>query len=464
MVAEVSTVELDAGFRGRSIRPGEAGYDEARAVFNGMVDKRPSLIVQPSGSTDVVDAVNYARRAGLPVAVRCGGHSVAGKSATDGGVLIDLRSLKGVHVDPVSRTAQCNAGVLWGEFDRETQVFGLATPGGRMTTTGVGGFTLGGGYGWLSPVHGLTCDNLISADVVTADGRVVTASEDVNPDLFWGIRGGGGNFGVVTSYRFQLHPVGPLVRAGLLIYSADEGEQVVRAWRDYVEQAPEELVTGLGMLLGPPEPFVPEHLHGKPVIGIFVLYVGDPDDGEDLVRPLTELGDLQANLVEPMPYAAFQAMIDPFAPAGMLNYWRGTHLTGLEDGTVDAFVRSGRQVPSPLTQLILFRHGGAVSRVPDEAMAASHREAAYMSHPLALWQDPDDTARHLQWVNECTEAMEPYLTGGIYLNFEPGDDETKVRAGYSADKFARLVEIKDAWDPENLFRENLNIRPSGTAA
>jgi FAD/FMN-containing dehydrogenase len=452
---------MDAAFRGQIIRPGDPEYDATRTVFNGMVDKRPSLIVRPAGSLDVVDAVNYAREHDLPVAVRCGGHSVAGKSATEGGVLVDLRSLKGVHVDPVARIAYSNGGALWGEFDRETQALGLATPGARMTTTGVGGFTLGGGYGWLSPVYGLACDNLISVDVVTADGRVVTASEDINPDLFWGLRGGGGNFGIVTSYRFRLHPVGPIVRAGLLIWSATDAERVIAGWRDYVANAPDELSTAVIMLVAPPEPFVPTDLVGRPVLGMFVLYVGDPADGDDCIGPLTRLGRLQVDLVEPMPYTTFQAMLDPMAPAGWLNCWRGLHLAGLDDSAIHAYAALGRDLPSAMTQLALFRHGGAVSQVADDAMAASHRDAVYLAHPIAQWQDRADTARHRAWVDRCTTAIDPHLTGGIYLNFEPDDDEAKVRAGYSADKYAKLVAIKDAWDPDNLFRENLNIKPSG---
>jgi FAD/FMN-containing dehydrogenase len=462
MTAETMLPGLDDAFRGQLVLPGDAEYDATRAVFNGMVDKRPSLIVRPSGAVDVIDAVKYARERGLPVAVRCGGHSVAGKSATDGGVLIDLRSLKGVHVDPDTLTAYCNAGVLWGEYDRESQTFGLATPGGRMTTTGVGGFTLGGGYGWLSPVYGLACDNLLGADVVTADGHLVTASEDINPDLFWGLRGGGGNFGVVTSYRFRLHPVGPIVRAGMLIYAADRAESVLRAYRDYTAGAPDELSTAVSMLLAPPAPFVPPDLVGEPVLGILVMYVGDADEGIDAIQPLVEIGGLLMDLVEPMPYTSFQAIIDPFCPEGWLNYWRGHHLTGLSDAAIDAFAAVGREVPSAMSQLVMLRTGGAVSGVPDDAMAASHRDAVYLAHPFAVWKDPVDTARHREWVDACTAALEPFLTGGTYLNFEPEDDEDRVRAGYGADKYARLVEIKDAWDPGNLFRENLNIKPSGS--
>ncbi len=462
MTVETLLPGLDDAFRGQLIQPSDAEYDSARAVFNGLVDKRPVLIVRPSGSADVIDAVKYARQQRLPVAVRCGGHSDAGKSATEGGVLIDLRSLKGVHVDPETRTAYCNGGVLWGEYDRETQTLGLATPGGRMTSTGVGGFTLGGGYGWLSPVYGLSCDNLLSADVVTADGRLVTASEDVNPDLFWGLRGGSSNFGVVTSYRFRLHPVGPIIRAGMLIYAADQAESVLREYRNYVGSAPDELSTAVAMLLAPPAPFVPPELVGKPVLEILVMYVGEEDDGSDVIRPLTEIDGLLIDLVEPMTYTAFQAIIDPFCPEGWLNHWRGHHMTGLSDAAIDAFVAVGRDVPSAMSQLVMFHTGGAVSSIPDDAMAASHRDAVYMAHPFAVWKDPADTARHREWVDACTAALEPHLTGGTYLNFESEDDEDRVRAGYSADKYARLVQIKDAWDPGNLFRENLNIKPSTT--
>jgi FAD/FMN-containing dehydrogenase len=292
-----------------------------------MIDKRPALIVRPTGAADVIDAVNLARENGLPLAVRCGGHSVAGQGVVDDGILIDLSSLKGVRVDPTSRRARTNAGALWGEFDRETQLFGLATPGGRVTTTGVGGFTLGGGYGWLSPKWGLTCDNLTSVDVVTADGRLVTASEEENEDLFWGVRGGSGNFGVVTSYEFRLHQLGPIVLAGLLLHPIDDAKSVIRGYRDYVETAPEELATGTVILQAPPAPFIPEHLHGKPALGIAAMYIGDADEGRDVVAPLKELGPPAVDMIQPMPYTAFQALLDPFNQQGLLIYTRGMHLS-----------------------------------------------------------------------------------------------------------------------------------------
>jgi FAD/FMN-containing dehydrogenase len=459
---EAAIQEFAAGFLGQVIRPGDSGYDEARTVYNGMIDKRPALIVRPAGAADVIDAVNLAREKNLLLAVRCGGHSIAGKGVCDDGVLIDLSSLKGVHVDPESRTARANAGVLWGEFDRETQLFGLATPGGRVTTTGVGGFTLGGGYGWLSPKYGLACDNLISADVVTADGKLVTVSESENADLFWGVRGGSGNFGVVTSYKFRLHPLGPVVLAGLVLHPIDEAKDLIRTYRDYVETAPEELATATAIFMAPPAPFVPPHLHGKPVLGMVAIYIGDVDGGHDIVAPLKELGPPAVDLIQPMPYTAFQAILDPTAPWGLLNYNRGEHLMGFSDAAIDTYVEHATEIArvSPWTQTIVFRHSGAVSRIPEDANAASHRDDAYIAHPIACWEDPVDSDLYIKWIRGFSDAMHPYTSGGVYLNMEPDAKEERVRAGYGAEKYAKLVALKDKWDPGNLFRVNQNIKPS----
>lgn len=459
--SEAATAAFRANFRGEIIRPGDETYDRARHVFNGMIDRRPALIARPRGAVDVIAAVNLARDNDLPLAVRCGGHSLSGNSVCDDGLLIDLSHMKGVRVDPAARTARANAGVLWGEFDRETQLFGIATPGGRVTTTGLGGFTLGGGYGWISPKFGLTCDNLVSADVVTADGRLVTASERENADLFWGLRGGGGNFGIVTSYEFRLHPLGPIVLGGLLIYSIEQGREVARAYREYVEQAPDELATALAVLTGPPEPFVPEHLQGKPVFGIAVLYAGPPGEAEGVVGPLKRLGPPAVDLVQPMPYVAFQAILDPTAPWGLHVYARGEHLTGLTDEVIDAMLDYGAEISSssPWSQTIIFRHGGAVARVPDGATAFSHRADAYLAHPIAAWENPADTDRHLDWIRRYSAALRPATTGGVYLNFEPDGDEEEMRAGYGTEKYARLAALKARWDPRNLFHFNQNIKP-----
>jgi len=457
-----ATIEAFRGnFRGELIRPGDASYDQARRIFNAMIDRRPALIARPTGVADVIAAVNLARERDLSLAVRCGGHNLAGNGVCDDGLVIDLSRMKGVRVDPTARTARANAGVVWGEFDRETQLFGLATPGGRVTTTGLGGFTLGGGYGWISPRFGLTCDNLLSADVVTADGRLVTASERENANLFWGLRGAGANFGVVTSYEFRLHPLGPVVMGGLLMHPIERGAEVARAYREYVESAPDELATALAVLMAPPASFVPQHLQGKPVLVIVVLYAGAVEEAEAVVAPLKQLGPPALDGVQPMPYTAFQALLDPSAPWGLHVYSRGEHLAGLTDGVIDVYLEYGTEIAtfSPWSQTIIFRHGGAVARIPDEATAFSHRRTAYMAHPIAAWENPAGTDRHLDWMRRFSAALRPFVTGGVYLNLEADEGADKVRANFSAEKYAKLAALKAKWDPHNLFRLNQNIKP-----
>lgn len=450
--------DLAATVKGTVIGPDHSAYDEARGVVNTMIDKRPAAIVRPTGAADVLDVLQIAGTRGLGVAAKCGGHSVAGNGTCGpDGILLDLSSLKGITVDPTARRARAGAGVLWGEFDRETQLFGLATPGGRVTTTGIGGFTLGGGYGWLSPVYGLACDNLVAADLVTADGRVVHVDEQSEPELLWGLRGGSSNFGIVTSFEFALHPVGPLVLGGLVLHPIETASETARAWRDLVETLPEEVVGSLGIVMAPPEPFVPADRVGKPTLGMFVLYVGDPDEGADVVAPLRALGTPFADVVAPMPYTDFQSMIDAFNPMGFRHYHGGRHLHELADGAIDAYVQYGQQTLSPLTQAVLFRHGGAVSRVPEDATAAGNRDATYMLHPIAQWSDPAEDATHIGWARALEEAMAPWTTGGVYLNFEQADDADTLRRGYGEAKLARLRALKDAWDPGNLFRFNQNI-------
>jgi FAD/FMN-containing dehydrogenase len=458
-VADIATEKLNGQFGGELIAPAEARYEQARRVWNAMIDKRPQLIARPRDAADVAAAVAFARDVGVPVAVRCGGHSVAGKSVCDGGLLIDLSLMKGVQVDPQRRTARANAGVLWGEYDHATQAAGLATPGGRVTTTGIGGFTLGGGYGWLSPKYGLACDNLVSADVVTADGRLLTTSEAENPDLFWGLRGGGGNFGVVTSFEFRVHQVGPKIVGGMLLHPLEHAREVLRAYRDYVDEAPDELATAIAFLTAPPKPFIPQHLHGRPALGIIACHCGDTAQGERVVRPLKTLGPPAVDLIGPMPYTDFQALLDPQAPPGWRWYNTGEHLNGLSDQAIDTLTAHAPQGLAPLTQAIVFRHGGAVSRVGSADTAFSNREAAYLLHPLAAWITRDDDDRHIAWLRELVRAMEPFKTGGVYLNFTPDDDE-RVPDGFGADKHTQLVAIKDKYDPTNIFRFNHNIRPT----
>jgi FAD/FMN-containing dehydrogenase len=455
--------QLSPAFQGSTISPSDGGYDAARAIYNGSIDRRPALIVRPHGAADVIDAVSYARESGLPLSVRCGGHGIAGTSLVDGGILVDLSSMKGVHVDVDRGTATAQAGALWGEYDRETSLFGMATPGGRVTTTGVGGFCLGGGYGWLSPLHGLTCDNLVAADVVTADGRLVRASETENDDLLWGLRGAGANFGVVTSYELKVHPIEPLLLGGMLIVPNDDAApDVVRGYREYVESGvPEQLVTALATVLAPPAPFVPPEMVGAPVLAIVAMWFGDPAEGEQHLQPLRDLTAHGMDLLQPMPYTALQAMLDDFAPKHWLNYHRGLHLEAISDGMVEPFLEAGRAIGSPMTQGIVFRHGGAVARVPEDATAAGNRSATYMGHPIACWATPEETEREMEWVRMFSAAVGTATTGGTYLNFEPGTSIADVKSGFGEAKYERLVQLKDRWDPTNVFRSNHNIPPTG---
>lgn len=459
-------IGLPDSYRGQALRPGDAGYDEARAVYNRMIDRRPAVIVRPTGAADIRDAVALARQKKLPLAVRCGGHSVAGVSMVEGGVQIDLSSLKGVQINPERGTALCNAGVLWGEYDREAEMFGLATPGGRVTTTGVGGFCLGGGYGWLSTKYGLTCDNLVSADLLTASGELVHVTDDTNPELMWGLRGAGANFGVVTSFEFRLHPVRPLMLAGLLAVPND-GEwarEVALGVRDHAEQASEELAVALITALAPPEDFVPPELVGKPVLMIVVAWLGpDPAAAEDAIGPIRQLAAGGVDLVQPMPYTALQELLDPNNPPGMLNYHRGMHLNALPDDVIDRYLENGREIGSPLTGGVIFHHGGAIARVGEDDTAVSDRAAPWMAHPIAAWDDPADTEREIAWVHDFSDAVAAARTGRVYLNFEPETSEANVRAGFSGGKYERLAALKEHWDPQNLFSGNHNIAPQATA-
>jgi FAD/FMN-containing dehydrogenase len=447
-------------FTGRLIVPGDPDYDASRAVFNAMIDRRPALIARCAGTPDVVAAVDFARERGLVLAVRSGGHSVAGLGVCDDGVVVDLAGLDGIEIDRVARTARAGGGVLWGALDAAAQQHGLHTPGGRVTTTGIGGFTTGGGYGWTSCKHGLTCDNLLSAEVVLADGTVVRASEREHEDLFWGVRGGGGNFGIVTEFELRLHALGPTVLAGLALWPLEGAEAVIRGWRDYMAGAPDELASACVVLTAPPEPFVPEQLRGRAALGMAALYVGDPDEGVDVLQPLRDLRP-EVDLLQPMPYTAFQSALDPLAPAGYRSYWRGEYMAGLPDDAIDVFLEHARaltEAAPPFSQAVLFRVGQGVTTVPDDATAFSHRDADFLFHPISVWSDEADDERLIAVNRRFADAMRPYCTGAAYLNFTPEPD--RVRDAYGPAKYERLVALKDAYDPENLFRLNQNVTPS----
>jgi FAD/FMN-containing dehydrogenase len=456
--------ELREVLSGGLVVPGDPGYDEARTVFNAMVDRRPAAIARCRTTADVAISINFARENGLDIAVRSGGHSVGGLSVCEGGIVVDLGGLKKIEVDPVAKRVRAGGGVLWGELDAATQIHGLHTPGGRVTTTGIGGFTTGGGYGWTSSKYGLACDNLVSAEVVLADGAVVTASEQENQDLLWGIRGGGGNFGIVTEFEFRLHELGPIVLAGLALWPLTRAGEVLRGWRDYVDSAPDELSTACVTVTAPPEEFVPDHLKGRAALGMAVLYVGDPERGAGVVRPLKDLAP-EVDQIGPRPYTAFQAALDPLAPRGLRSYWRGEYMGGLPDAAIDTFLRhapSLTEAAAPYSQMVIFRIGQGVTAVAEDATAFSHRGANYLFHPISAWSDPADDERLIAANRAFAEAMRPFGTGGAYLNFTPEAD--RVRDAYGEAKYARLVALKDAYDPANMFRLNQNIRPSRPAA
>ncbi|HEV7865123.1 MAG TPA: FAD-binding oxidoreductase [Acidimicrobiia bacterium] len=439
------------------IRPGDEGYDEARVVFNAGIDRRPAVIAQCATPADVAEALRMARDGGLAVAVRAGGHSVAGFGVNDGGLVVDVRPMKEIRVDPEARTVTVGAGTTWGEFDRATQEFGLATTGGRVSTTGVAGLTLGGGSGWLERSFGLGCDSLRSVDLVTADGVAVTASATEEPELFWALHGGGGNFGVATSFTFDLHPLGPEVLAGLLIWPGSVGRDVALAYRDIAEAAPDALGSALVFLTAPPEPFVPEHLQGRTVAAIAALWAGAPDEGREALRPFYELRP-EADLVGPMPYAGFQCMLDN--PPGFHQYWSADYCDSMPDEAVDVFVKYGSDRPSPLTQQLMVPWGGAVARVPEDATPLSHRDVPWITHPFATWDGAEAMAENVEWARSFRRDIERYANGGVYLNFIGSEGQDRIQAAYGPEKYARLAGIKARFDPENVFRGNQNIEPA----
>jgi FAD/FMN-containing dehydrogenase len=453
---------LAAKLRGQLLHPGADGYDEARTLWNGMIDKRPALIARFTGVADVTQAVNFARENRLLVSVRGGGHNVAGSAVCEGGLMIDLSPMKGIHVDPPARTARAQPGVNWGELDRETQLFGLATPGGLISMTGIAGFTLGGGFGWLSRKYGFACDNLLSADVVTAEGQFVRASATENEDLFWGIRGGGGNFGIVTSFEYQLYPVGPTVLGGLFLYPLERAEEVMRFYRAYTDRAPAELGSQVFLRLAPPLPFVSETFHGKPVVGIAFCYAGPVAEGEQVIQPIMDLGESVGTLCQTFPYVTLQSMFDAGQPNGHHYYWKSEYLPGLSDEAIETGIDYAARITSPLSAVMMFHLSGAAKRVDKQALAAGHREAAFVLNINTCWTEPQETDRHIRWTRDFWTAIQPYSTGGGYVNFFSADEgEDRVKAAYSSEKYERLVALKNKYDPDNFFRLNQNIKPKG---
>ncbi len=448
------------GFGGELLTPGANRYDEARAVFNGMIDRRPALIAVCGSTDDVAAAVNYGRDQGLPLSVYGGGHGVTGAAVVDDGLVIDMRGMKGIAVDAEARTVRAEAGLNWGEFDAATQEHGLAVTGGRVPDTGVAGLALGSGSGWLERKLGFTCDNLIGAEVVTADGRVVKASADENPELFWGLRGGGGNFGVVTAFYLQLHPIGPLLLGGLLAWPAPMAGDVVRFWRDFMTSAPDEVGSALAFITAPPADFVPEPVRGHPILGCVVCYAGDVEAGEEVMRPLREFGPPPLDLLGPMPYVAVQDLITEGNPRGLRNYWSADFLAELPDDAIDAHVAHSTKPVSPFSQMLIVAGGGAIARVPEDATAFSGRTAPFNAHYLSLWQDEADDEKNIAYTRAIASAMKPWTTGRVYLNFIGDEGMDRIEASFGKEKYARLQSLKAEWDPDNLFRHNQNIRPA----
>lgn len=440
-----------------TIEPGHVAYDEMRALFNAAIDKRPAVIARCGSPDDVAEALAYARDRRLEVAVRSGGHSVSGLSSNEGGLVIDVRPMKGVIVDPARRIARVGGGVTWGEFDAAAQAHGLAVTGGRATSTGVAGFTLGGGDGWLSRSLGLACDNLLSVDVVTADGRQVTASQVQNPELFWGLHGGGGNFGVATSFEFRLHPIGPIVLAGLIGWPARCASDVARTYRDLVLASPEAFGSGLLMLSAPREEWIASSLVGQTIIAVALVYAGDVDEGWDVIRPLLDL-EPDISYLGPMPYTEIQILLTD--PPGFRHYWSADFHDSFPDDALDVFVASGLDRPTGRTQQILFPWGGAIARVPEDATPMTHRASPWVTHPFAMWERPEDSAAAIAWARRFRRDIAAHTNGGVYLNFIGNEGEDRIRAAYGEAKYARLAALKAAYDPTNVFRGNQNIRPA----
>jgi FAD/FMN-containing dehydrogenase len=456
------TDTLDAlrhSLRGAVCLPQEAGYDEARTIWNAMIDRRPGAVVRCKGASDIVRAVTFAREHGILLAVRAGGHNIAGNAVCEGGLLLDLSLMRSIRVDPVRRTARVEPGATLGDFDGEAQAFGLAAPLGINSTTGVAGLTLGGGFGWLSRKFGLSVDNLVSADVVTADGKLLQASTTENSDLFWALRGGGGNFGVVSSFEFSLHPVGPMVLSGLIVHPFARARDLLAGYRQVAARAPDELTQWVVLRKAPPLPFLPADVHGKEILVFAVCYVGDERDGNRALEPLRSLGTPIADVIGMQPLAAWQSAFDPLLTPGAYNYWKSHNFVELGDGLLDVLVNQVAALPTDECEIFIGQLGGAASRVAPDAMAYPHRNANFAMNVHTRWRERADERRSIDWARRLFAETAPYATGGVYVNFMPEDETDRVSNAYGAN-YARLAALKAKYDPGNLFRLNQNVQPS----
>ncbi len=457
MVATLSVEELAGSLRGSLVQPGDADYDEARKVYNGMHDRRPGVVVRCVDAGDVMAAVNFAREHGADLSVRGGSHSAPGFGTNDGGVVIDLSPMKGIRVDPSARTVRAEAGCTWGDFNHATHAFGLATTGGVVSTTGIAGLTLGGGIGYLSRGCGLAMDNLLSVDVVTADGQFLVASEKENEDLFWALRGGGGNFGVVTSFEYRLYPIKDIM-TGIFVFPLDRARDVLEFYREYIETAPEEMGAYPAFLIAPPLPFLPEEAHGKTFCGIVACWAGALDKGEQAMEPIRQVAPTVGEMISPMPYPAINSLFDELMPPGLQQYWKGSFAGELTDGAIQAHLEQGPKIPTVNSAMHIYPINGACSRVSPDATAFSYRDAKFATVIAGVWSDPADHEQNVKWVRDYYKALEPHSSAGGYINFMDADDQGRIRDNYKGN-YERLVDIKTKYDPKNLFHLNQNIKP-----
>jgi FAD/FMN-containing dehydrogenase len=449
---------LKGRVKGRLILPGDPGYDEARQIWNAMIDRRPAVIVQCAAAADVPPAISFARDHGLEISIRGAGHNIAGNAVCDNGVMIDFSKMRTVRVDAGKRFAQVEPGATLNDVDRATQDHGLATPLGINSTTGIAGLTLGGGFGWLTRKYGMTIDNLVSVDLVMADGAPMRASDRKNPDLFWAVRGGGGNFGVVTGFEFKLHPVGPEVYSGLLVFPFNQARQVIDKYREFVKTAPEELNVWAVLRKAPPLPFLPASVHGKEIVALAVCYAGGAPDGRKLVEPLHRFGDALGEHIGLQPYTQWQQAFDPLLTPGARNYWKSHNFTEISDGALDAVLRYAGRLPTPQCEIFIGLIAGAANRVAADATAYGQRDTRFVLNVHGRWDDPADDGRCIAWARDFFKASAPYASAGAYVNFMTEDEAGRIATAYGS-SYARLVQIKRRYDPENIFHMNQNIKP-----
>ncbi len=458
-IAQERLDALRAALRGALLLPGDPGYDVARTLWNGMIDRRPAAIVRAAGAGDVMQAVNFARESRLLLAVKGGGHNIAGKAACDGGLMLDLSAMKSVRVDPAGKLARVEPGALLSDFDRETQAFGLSTPTGINSTTGVAGLTLGGGFGWQSRKRGLTIDNLVAVDVVLASGEFVQASAKQNADLFWAVRGGGGNFGVVTSFEYQLHELGPEVLAGLIVYPFAQAHQVFEGYRKFTAAAPDEMTAWLVLRKAPPLPFLPANVHGTEVVVVAFCWIGEASRGNELAAQLRGFGKPAGEHVGAMPFVGWQTAFDPLLAPGARNYWKSHDFKAIT-GDVERIVCAAiERLPSDECEAFVGHLGAAVNRVPVGDTAYPHRDVEYIINVHTRWREPGQDAHCIAWARGLFDALTPHATGGVYVNFMPEDETQRVAAGAYGPNYPRLATLKTKYDPENLFCLNQNISP-----